>query len=116
MTTAHYTGSCQCGAIAYTVDADLDSTVTCNCSRCKRLGSVMTFVPASAFHLTKDGPVTSYKFNKLHIEHTFCPTCGIQVYARGDSPDGPVVAVNCNTMDDVDPRALKSHFYDGAAM
>ena len=31
MTTQHYTGSCQCGAIAFQIDADLDQTFSCNC-------------------------------------------------------------------------------------
>ena len=31
MTKRPNTGSCQCGAIAFQVEADLDQTVTCNC-------------------------------------------------------------------------------------
>ncbi|WP_444547436.1 GFA family protein, partial [Proteus mirabilis] len=58
MTKRPYTDSCQCGAIAFQVEADLDQTVTCNCSRCRRLGSVLTMVPAADFMLTADGPTT----------------------------------------------------------
>ena len=46
MGTMHYRGSCQCGAVSYEVDVDLDNTVTCNCSRCKRLGLVLVFAAA----------------------------------------------------------------------
>lgn len=115
MTKQHYSGSCQCGNIAYEVEADLDQTITCNCSRCKRLGSVLSFAPATDFRLTADGPVTEYLFNRKAIKHLFCPTCGIESYALGTSPDGTeVVAINVNCLDGVNARALPSQAVDGA--
>lgn len=109
------TGSCQCGAIAFEVDTDLGQTMTCNCSRCRRLGWVLTFVPASDFRLTRDGPTTEYRFNRGAISHRFCPTCGIEPYARGTGPDGAeTMAVNVNCLDGVDARALDSKAVDGA--
>jgi hypothetical protein len=38
MTAATYHGSCQCGAVAFDVEVDISRPVTCNCSRCQRLG------------------------------------------------------------------------------
>lgn len=116
MGKAHYQGSCQCGSIAYEVDADLDQTMICNCSRCQRLGLVLTMVPKSEFRLTRDGPVTEYLFNRKAIHHRFCPTCGVESYAIGKGPDGAeMVAVNVNCLDGVDPRALHSKAVDGAS-
>ena len=37
MARVDYSGSCQCGAIAFEVAADLDQAITSNCSRCRRL-------------------------------------------------------------------------------
>ena len=68
----HYTGSCQCGATKFTVDADLSAPLMCNCSRCRRLGWSMAFVPETAFKLTTNGPLTEYLFNKQAIHHKFC--------------------------------------------
>ena len=116
MTTQHYTGSCQCGATTFEVDADLDQTMTCNCSRCRRMGFVLTFAPRAAFTLVKDGPTTEYRFNKGQIEHRFCSVCGVESYAFGSHPQmGPVVAVNVNCLDGVDPRSLTSRAVDGAS-
>ncbi|SIQ33929.1 Uncharacterized conserved protein [Paracoccus thiocyanatus] len=116
MARQHYQGSCQCGTIAYEVEADLDQTVTCNCSRCKRLGLVLAFVPRQDFRLTSDGPVTEYLFNRKQIHHRFCPTCGVESYALGKGPDGAeMVAVNVNCLEGVDPRALASQAVDGAS-
>lgn len=115
MARHEYSGSCQCGAVAFQVDADLDRTFTCNCSRCRRLGSVLTFVPAGDFRLTADGPTTGYLFNRHAISHRFCPVCGIQTHAYGEQDGQKMVAVNVNCPDGVDARKLGSQQVDGAS-
>lgn len=117
MAIQHYHGSCQCGAVDFDVDVDLDNTVTCNCSRCKRLGSVLAFTGHDMFKLNSgDDSLTAYEFNKHRIKHLFCKTCGIESFAYGAKPDGSaMVAVNANCLDGVDPRSLHSHAYDGAS-
>lgn len=115
MPEKHYSGGCQCGAVTYEVEADLDQTFTCNCSRCQRIGAVLTFVPTDQFRLVNDGPVTEYLFHKMIVHHRFCPTCGVESYALGRGPDGmDMVAVNVNCLENVNPRALKSHHINGA--
>ena len=115
MAVQHYTGSCQCGAIAFQVDADLDQTFTCNCSRCRRMGFVLTFVPRAALGFDKDGPTTEYRFNKHAIAHRFCPTCGVEPYALGEQGGQEMAAINVNCLDGVDARALDSKPVDGAS-
>ena len=118
MAMQHYHGSCQCGTVQYEVEADLGQSVTCNCSRCQRLGSVLSFTPKDKFTLTSgEDNLTEYLFNRHKIRHLFCKTCGIESFAYGEMPDGsPMAAVNANCLDGVDPRALKSHHYDGRNM
>lgn len=116
MAKQRYSGSCQCGSVAYEVLADLDQTFICNCSRCRRMGFVLTMAPRSDFTLTSDGPVTEYLFNRKAIQHRFCPTCGVESYAIGTAPDGSdMVAVNVNCLTGVDARALPSKAVDGAS-
>lgn len=114
----HYRGSCQCGAVSYEADVDLDSTITCNCSRCQRLGAVLAFTAREAFTLKSgEDNLQEYLFNKEAIRHLFCRTCGIQSFSYGAMPDGtPMVALNVNCLEGVDPRALSSHHYDGASV
>ena len=115
MATQHYRGSCQCGAVSFEADLDLDHTITCNCSRCQRLGSVLTFAPKDKFTLLKgEGQLSEYLFNKHVIHHLFCRTCGIESFARGKGPDGKeMVAVNANCLDGVNPRELPSKHFNG---
>lgn len=115
MTVAAYKGGCQCGAVRYEVTVDLDSTAACNCSRCRRLGSIMAFAPAENFTLlTGEDALTDYQFNKNVIHHLFCTTCGIESFARGAMPDGtPMVGINARCLDEVEPDALSPVKYDG---
>jgi hypothetical protein len=115
MTAQAYHGSCQCGAVAYDVEVDISNPVTCNCSRCRRLGSVLAFSPRENFRLLSgEDDLTEYLFNRRAIRHLFCRTCGIESFAYGKMPDGtPVVAVNVNCLDGVDPRALSAKHVDG---
>ncbi|MEP9353280.1 GFA family protein [Xanthobacter sp. KR7-65] len=117
MAVQHYSGGCQCGAVRYEVDVDLDRTAVCNCSRCGKLGSIFAFAPASAFSLSSgDGRTTEYLFNTGKIHHLFCTTCGIESYALGTAPDGTqTVAVNARCLDGVDPKSLHPMEHDGAS-
>jgi hypothetical protein len=115
MSVSHYQGSCQCGAVQYEVDVDLDSTITCNCSRCQRMGFVLAFAPQESFTL-KSGErnLTEYLFNNTAIRHFFCATCGVESFAYGTMPDGSAtVAINVNCLSDVNPRELDSQHVDG---
>jgi hypothetical protein len=115
MSQQSYHGSCQCQAVKFEAELDLEATAICNCSRCQRLGWVMAFTPEAKFSLQQgEGALSQYTFNKEVIRHQFCATCGIETFAYAKAPDGSdAVAVNVNCLDGVEPRALKSKMFDG---
>ncbi|MBT1063510.1 GFA family protein [Bowmanella sp. Y26] len=118
MKLAHYDGGCQCGAISYEVDVDLENTITCNCSRCQRMGFVLAFTSTDNFTL-KSGEegLTEYLFNNKAIRHLFCKTCGVESFAYGKMPDGTqTVAINVNCLSGVEPRELNSQHVNGRDM
>jgi len=110
-----YTGGCHCGKVRYEASLDLDQTMACNCSRCSKLGWILTFTPAEKFTLLSgENELTDYLFNKHAIHHLFCSTCGIESFARGKKPDGTeMAAVNVRCLDGVDIGALKPTPVDG---
>lgn len=118
MSEQHYSGGCQCGAVRYDVTVDLSNTMTCNCSRCGRLGSILAFAPRDNFTLLQgEDQLTEYRFNNQIISHLFCKTCGIQSFAYGAMPDGtPVAAINARCLDGVDATALAPSHFDGASI
>jgi len=113
-----YSGGCQCGNVRYEVEADIGEVIACNCSRCGRLGSLLTFVPASDFKLkTGEAAETEFQFNKHNIRHRFCSVCGIQSYAMGKTPDGKeMAAINVRCLDGVDPDSFTVRKFDGKIM
>lgn len=113
-----YSGGCQCGAVRYEVSADIGEVMSCNCSRCQKLGWLLTFVPASDFRLQAgDDAVSDFQFNKHNIHHLFCKTCGIESFARGKGPGGAeMVAINVRCLDGVDPDSFNVKKVDGRSL
>lgn len=110
-----YTGSCHCGAVKFTVDADIEKIMECNCSHCARKGFLLSFVPAENVTIESgEDNLTEYRFNKKHIAHLFCKTCGVQAFGRGERPDGSTTyAINVRTIPDLDVTALTIENVDG---
>jgi hypothetical protein len=109
-------GGCHCGKVRYEVTLDLaEPAITCNCSICSRSGTMLRFVPASAFELRSGAEwLTDYRFNNKVINHQFCKVCGIKSFASGVGPDGAETrAINVRCLDDVDLSAIPTHPYDG---
>ncbi len=116
--TQRYHGGCHCGRVRYEVDADLSKVMTCNCSICGKTGTIMNFVPESAFRLLSgENDLTDYQFNKNVVHHLFCKTCGIRSFGRGTAPDGRrMVALNVRCLDDVDVTAMTPAMFDGKSL
>ena len=112
-----YTGGCQCGNVTFSADLVLGELVTCNCSRCRRVGHLLTYLPASDFRLEVGAAgLSEYRFHTERIAHSFCPVCGIQPFAAGTAPDGtPSIALNARCIDGVDIDALPLKRCNGAA-
>jgi hypothetical protein len=116
MAQQNYSGGCHCGALRFTVDVDLDQTITCNCSICRKRGLILGFAPVDRFRLSTDeSAAQEYLFNKHVIRHQFCRVCGVEAYSYGAMPDGTrMVAINARCLDNVDLASLNPAPYDGA--
>ncbi len=114
-----HAGSCHCGKIAFDVEADITEVTDCNCSLCRRRGGLLWFGPREALVLkTPESDVSTYTFNKHHIRHHFCATCGVSPFGEGENPKtgAKTVAVNVRCLPGVDLKALKIVEYNGAAL
>lgn len=112
-------GSCHCGAVAFELDGDVTEAMDCNCSMCRRRGGLLAFFPRAALTLkTPESDYGTYKFNKEHIAHHFCLTCGISPFSDGIHPGtgAKMAAVNVRCLPDVDLSTLKITQFDGASM
>jgi len=111
-------GSCHCGKIAFVLEGEVGPVIDCNCSLCRRRGSLLAFFPRSALRLeTPEDDIATYTFNAHAIRHRFCPTCGCAPYGEGIDPGTGVatVAVNVRCLPGVDLSALDRLPFDGAS-
>ncbi|MDB5566130.1 MAG: hypothetical protein JWP84_2696 [Tardiphaga sp.] len=110
-----YLGGCQCGKVRYEMTGEIAEVIACNCSRCGKLGTLLTFVPAQNFKLLSgDDATTEFLFNKNVIHHRFCATCGVESFANGRAPNGAeMVAVNVRCIDGIDLDGLQVKQFDG---
>lgn len=110
-----YEGSCHCGKVAFEVEGDFASAIECNCSMCRRKGSLLAFVPLGQFTLTTaEEDVSTYRFNRHVIDHHFCAACGVAPYSEGTDPQGNrMAAINLRCVPAVDLEALTIQKVDG---
>lgn len=108
-------GSCHCGRIRFEVEGSIDSALSCNCSICRRKGSLLWFVPREALRLlTPESDAATYTFNKHVIRHRFCPACGIHPYGEGKGPDGnAMAAINLRCIEGIELESVPVKRYDG---
>jgi hypothetical protein len=114
-----HSGSCHCGRIAFEVDGDITEVADCNCSLCRRRGGLLWFGPREAVTMTThEADMGTYTFNKHHLHHHFCSTCGIAPFSEGDNPKtgAKMIAVNVRCLPDLDLKTLKINEYDGAKL
>ncbi|HVL76781.1 MAG TPA: GFA family protein [Noviherbaspirillum sp.] len=113
-----YNGSCHCGHVAFEVEGEIESAMSCNCSICRRKGSLLWFVPRDALQLTTpDANARTYMFNQHVIRHRFCPVCGIHPYGEGVDPDGNrIAAVNIRCLENLELESVPVTHFDGRSL
>jgi hypothetical protein len=116
--TTTYQGSCHCGHLAFEVDGELAGAMACNCSICQRKGALMWFVPRTNLRVTTPATtMATYTFNKHHIKHHFCPTCGIHPFGEATDPAGrAMAAINIRCLDNIDLSTIPVQHYDGRSI
>ena len=111
-------GGCHCGRVRYEVETELSQVISCNCSHCRPLGFLWNFVAPSQFRLLAgEGEMTDYQFSHKVIHHLFCPTCGVESFARGKNREGKdQVAINVRCLENVDLDGLNIKKFDGRSL
>jgi hypothetical protein len=101
--------------VAFEVEGEIKSAMSCNCSICQRKGSLLWFVPRDALKLlTPEDATTVYEFNKHMIKHRFCRVCGMHPYADGTDPKGnKMAAVNVRCLEGIELGDIPVTHFDG---
>lgn len=76
-------GECHCGAVVFEVELSngLEDIRRCNCSLCRRKGSIVASVPIEKLKVIKGEDFLSlYQWNTKQAKHFFCKVCGIYTH------------------------------------
>ena len=111
-----YHGACHCGAVSFDFNAELvTSGICCNCSFCKRKGSVLSPFTLSPNEITinaESGSLGLYQFDSKIAKHYFCNTCGINPFLESMLEPGNF-RVNLGCIDKIDIFEITVKTFDG---
>ena len=73
---------CHCESVEAEINIkEINKIIRCNCSICKRKGTVMSMVKNEDFKITKGkDKLKLYKFHTKIAQHYFCSICGIYTH------------------------------------
>ena len=109
-----YKGSCHCGAIHFSFEAEpFAKSIRCNCSFCTKRGAMVSLVPGDKFRIeAKEDALGVYQFGTKTAKHYFCRSCGIFPFSETSKWPGKYI-VNLGCVDGVDTFALETAVFDG---
>ena len=67
-------GSCDCGAVRFTVDAPLSEVTDCNCGICRRYAAAWAYYSLKVFRMT--GATDIHLRGERALEFHRCRSCG----------------------------------------
>ena len=105
--------TCHCGAVRLTFPTlDPGSACRCDCSFCRRRGTVVVTVPVPDMTIEQGETLRLYTFNTHTAKHWFCGTCGVSTHhQRRSNPNE--FGVNAGCIEGLDIRALDWSWVDG---
>lgn len=111
-----YRGSCHCGAVRFTVEAEPGEMTTCDCTLCAKKNALMIKVPDVALTLVAGAEfLAEYRWNTGVARHHFCRSCGVYTFHRKRA-DPLSFGVNVFCLDGFDPAGLPIRRTDGRSM
>ena len=103
--------NCHCGQVEIEVkipEEGFKKFMRCNCSLCKRKGTIMSPIPKDSLKVVKGQEhLKLYQYHTKVAEHYFCKNCGIYTHHRMRSnPD--MFGINVACVEDINPFELKN--------
>ena len=108
--------SCHCGAVRLVIDTAPAEITECNCSICRRYGTLWAYYPTGAVRFEPAPPATdTYMWDDRSIAFHRCRTCGCATHwwPVADWRDDRM-GINARLMDPAVVAAARRRFLDGA--
>ena len=114
------TGSCLCGAIRYSIDAEVKELRACHCRNCQKVsgaqGTVNAILPSSAFKITHGKPkrYTAVADSGRTLHRYFCGDCGAGVFSQREA-NPEMVVVRAGSFDNPGDMKITANIWTGSA-
>ncbi|MCT7374815.1 GFA family protein [Chelativorans salis] len=111
-----FEATCHCGAVKIQASAEPAWLNECNCSVCRRLGTLWTYYhPSEVTFLEGAGKTVAYLWGDRGLEFHHCPTCGCTTHWEPVRKEGAErMAVNARLMDPAKIAGIRVRHFDGA--
>jgi hypothetical protein len=108
--------SCHCGAIRFEVETAPDEVTDCNCSICRRQGTLWAYYEAPQVRFAaENGPTDIYMWRFRMLEFHRCHTCGCVTHWQAADRSFTRMGVNARLMAPEVLSAAPVNHFDGAA-
>jgi hypothetical protein len=106
--------SCHCGAVKITVDVEAapEQLTSCNCSICRRLGTLWAYYPPTKVRVL--GDTATYCWGDKSLSLHRCVTCGCVTHWVPVDPAYERMGVNARLMDPALIAGVRVRRIDGA--
>ena len=114
------TGSCLCGAIRYSIDAEVKELRACHCKNCQKVsgaqGTVNAILPSSALKITNGKPkrYTAVADSGRTLHRYFCAECGTPIYSQREA-NPEMVVVRAGSFDNPPDMKITANIWTGSA-
>jgi len=110
------TGNCHCGAVRIEIPQRPRTLTNCNCSICRRYGSLWAYYRATSVRVSAEpGATSSYLWGTQTRRFVRCANCGCVVaWQRAAQPERGHVAVNIRNFDPESIGPVRIRRLDGA--
>tara|TARA_B110001452_G_scaffold230028_1_gene206182 strand:- start:107 stop:475 length:369 start_codon:yes stop_codon:yes gene_type:complete len=100
--------TCHCGEVEIQINLNknIDKLMRCNCSMCKRKGTMVATINKKDLKIIKgEDKIKTYQFNTNVAKHHFCSECGIHTHNLRRS-DSDTFGINVGCIDEIGPKEL----------
>jgi len=108
--------TCHCGALSVTIPRPPLSLTNCNCSVCRRYGTLWAYYDAAEVTVTAaPGATAAYAWGDRSLRFVRCATCGCVTHWEAIDPGrGSRMGVNARNFDAIALGSVKIRLPDGA--
>jgi hypothetical protein len=107
--------SCHCGAVRLAIDIAPTDVTDCNCSICRRYGTLWAYYPTARVRFVEPvGATDIYMWDDRAIEFHRCKTCGCVTHWSPVDPERGRTGVNARLMEPEVLAAARVRRLDGA--